>query len=343
MNPMVSVIVPVYNAESTLEACVGSILAQTFQDMEVILVDDGSTDGSAALLAKLAEDDSRVKVVTKPNGGVSSARNAGLDVASGTWISFVDSDDTLPKDSIARLLGASFDDPDLWLSVGGFDVVRGGMVCAGSIAPACDKIYQASSLDTFFDENYKFDKCLLRAPWAKVFRNTGLRFNESISYGEDMLYVNAYLSAAPATARFKVVASPVYEYRATADGLAGDLSSDKHLEQLFRLIPAYSESIDKLLARFTSSKVLKTLYHNDLVGRLCCRVLTILATRKTAMLDEENIAKVYSYMAEDDRLGLFSLRAGQVPSILLQKIGSPALTKAFCRFTRILPIKPSRY
>lgn len=91
--PTISVIVPVYNVEKYLRCCVDSILAQTFSDIEVLLVDDGSTDNSGAICDEYAEKDSRVRVFHKANGGVSSARNLGLDEATGKWLAFVDADD----------------------------------------------------------------------------------------------------------------------------------------------------------------------------------------------------------------------------------------------------------
>lgn len=93
----ISVIVPVYNAEKYLRRCVGSILAQTFTDFELLLVDDGSTDASGAICDEYASADARVRVFHKPNGGVSSARNLGLDNARGEWIAFADADDYLFK------------------------------------------------------------------------------------------------------------------------------------------------------------------------------------------------------------------------------------------------------
>lgn len=93
MTPKISVIVPVYNTEKYLHRCVDSILAQTFTDFELLLIDDGSTDSSGAICDEYAQKDSRVRVFHKKNGGVSSARNLGLDNAKGEWISFVDSDD----------------------------------------------------------------------------------------------------------------------------------------------------------------------------------------------------------------------------------------------------------
>lgn len=92
-KPVLSVIVPVYNVEPYLRACVDSILAQTFRDFELILVDDGSTDGCPTICDSYAKLDGRVRVVHKENGGLSSARNAGMHVARGVLLSFIDSDD----------------------------------------------------------------------------------------------------------------------------------------------------------------------------------------------------------------------------------------------------------
>ena len=90
-----SVIIPVYNSLSTLQRCVESVLAQRVGDMEIILVDDGSVDGSAALCDTLASEHHQVRTVHRVNGGLSAARNTGIERATGTWLSFVDSDDEL--------------------------------------------------------------------------------------------------------------------------------------------------------------------------------------------------------------------------------------------------------
>ena len=94
-KPKISVIVPVYNVEKYLRRCVDCILAQTFTDFEVLLIDDGSTDGSGRICDEYAKKDHRVRVFHKENGGVSSARNLGLDNAQGEWVTFIDADDYL--------------------------------------------------------------------------------------------------------------------------------------------------------------------------------------------------------------------------------------------------------
>lgn len=99
---MVTVIVPVYKTEAYLDRCVESILGQTYEDLEVLLIDDGSPDGCPALCDRWAERDSRVRVVHKENGGLGMARNTGLDQARGEYICFVDSDDTIAAETVAR-------------------------------------------------------------------------------------------------------------------------------------------------------------------------------------------------------------------------------------------------
>lgn len=101
--PTLSIIVPVYKVEAYLKACIDSILAQTFRDFELLLVDDGSPDGCPALCDQAAEKDPRVRVIHQKNGGLSAARNAGLDIARGQWIGFVDSDDYIAREMYEQL------------------------------------------------------------------------------------------------------------------------------------------------------------------------------------------------------------------------------------------------
>ena len=100
---LISVIVPVYNVERYLEKCIASICAQTFTELQIILVDDGATDRSGAICDEWAKKDPRIRVIHKENGGLSDARNAGIEVASGAWYMFIDSDDTITPDTIERL------------------------------------------------------------------------------------------------------------------------------------------------------------------------------------------------------------------------------------------------
>lgn len=103
-NPLISVIVPVYNVAAWLPRCVDSVLAQTYQNLEILLIDDGSTDASGEICDAYAEKDPRIRVIHKKNGGLSSARNAGLDVSNGQYLGFVDSDDWIEPEMYAQML-----------------------------------------------------------------------------------------------------------------------------------------------------------------------------------------------------------------------------------------------
>ena len=116
-QPEISIIVPVYKTERFLSACISSILAQTFTDFELILVDDGSPDSCPALCDAAAAKDSRIRVIHQKNRGLSGARNAGLDAAEGEWIAFVDSDDMLLPQALeilARMAREQHIDADLF-------------------------------------------------------------------------------------------------------------------------------------------------------------------------------------------------------------------------------------
>ena len=101
---MISIIIPVYNSEHILETCVKSILQQEYRNIEVILVDDGSIDRSPGICDELAKQDHRIKVIHKDNGGISSARNQGLDIATGEWITFCDNDDLVSPNWLKHLI-----------------------------------------------------------------------------------------------------------------------------------------------------------------------------------------------------------------------------------------------
>lgn len=106
-KPRLSIIVPVYNVEKYLDKCLSSILSQTFTDFELILVDDGSTDGSGEICDRYAESDNRIHVIHKKNGGLSSARNQGIIIAQGEYIGFCDSDDWVQPDMYKELMSAA--------------------------------------------------------------------------------------------------------------------------------------------------------------------------------------------------------------------------------------------
>ena len=106
MNELISIIIPIYKVEEYLDECISSVINQTYTKLEIILVDDGSPDSCPKMCDDWAKKDSRIRVIHKTNGGLSDARNAGIEVATGEYIAFVDSDDYIKPDMIAKLYAA---------------------------------------------------------------------------------------------------------------------------------------------------------------------------------------------------------------------------------------------
>lgn len=186
MGQTISVIVPVYNCRYYLTKCIESILSQSHSDLQVILVDDGSTDGSEIICDEFAAQDFRLLVVHQPNGGVSRARNNGMDLATGEWVLFVDSDDYVDHDYCRRMLTAA------QRSDAEVVIARTTVKSAPEV-----KHYEAAQVDRLkmaclaYDEtqfDYNID-----GPWGKLFkcsviRNNNIRFPEMLARSEDAYF-----------------------------------------------------------------------------------------------------------------------------------------------------------
>ena len=324
-----SIIIPVYNAEEYLDRCLVSIMEQSFTSYEVILVDDGSTDSSPLICDRYSSTDPRFRTIHKKNGGVSSARNAGLDLAKGEFVMFVDSDDMLLPDAVERMLEGVLDED---LVLGGYTAFIGG-VPNKEVLPFRSKVYGAAEMHTFFEDNIRKNCEMLDAPWAKMFRRKtigDLRFCTELHYAEDKLFVFGFFARCSSA---RTCQAPVYGYYIRPGSLGSDIKSDFHLMQLRRFIPKYAEELGKLTEKYPASAKLEALYHKDLVSRYVCRVLNIFMCRRTNLLDESYLGFIYDVMDKDGNLGLFSVRAGQILNILLYKIGNVRFTIRFYHFT----------
>ncbi len=191
---MVSIIVPVYNVEKYLSRCVDSVLNQTYKNLEIILVDDGSKDGSPQICDGYKNKDSRIKVIHKQNGGLSSARNAGLDVAKGDYVAFVDSDDWIETDFIERLRTLIVE-TNSDMSACTFCRTKGDVAKRLCFDKDVEFIID-KKFDFVFSENsyagYACNKMFKR----DIFEKKKLRFDESIFNGEDFPFVLEYLQYA---------------------------------------------------------------------------------------------------------------------------------------------------
>lgn len=186
MKAKVSVIVPIYNAEIYIDKCIQSIINQTLKDIEIILVDDGSTDKSVEISNKYAENDKRIKVIKKKNKGASSARNYGISVATGDFITFVDSDDFIEKDMLESLYSEAIDNKcDVILS--GIKIVKDSNIeyefTTDSKIYTKQEVFKLFYFDKEpFSPNYACGKLIKRSVCNKV------KFREDIFLMEDALF-----------------------------------------------------------------------------------------------------------------------------------------------------------
>lgn len=219
-QPKISIIIPVYNGEVYLEDCVKSILGQNFQDFEILLVDDGSTDSTWNICRKLAAADSRIKPIHKQNGGVSSARNAGIEAASGAMLLFVDGDDELKENGLEALIEAQ--------QRTGADIVAAWYDMGASIPypEAGDVVWKGTqALQKSLE-----DHPLTYSVWAKLYTREIIgdtRFQEGIRVNEDSLFVFRLLCKQP---RFAGINRVVYFYRPNAASASHAAFSEKYFD-----------------------------------------------------------------------------------------------------------------
>lgn len=186
--PTISVIIPVYNTEQYLHRCIDSVLAQTYQDFELLLIDDGSKDSSGTICDEYAAKDARVRVFHKENGGVSSTRNLGLDHARGEWVTFVDSDDWVSKDYLDDLIRHSDSD----LVIADFTVEGEGQW--NENLPVGK--WQGKDLNRIIEGSIGIAR--ITAPWCKLLKKSligQIRFYTELTTQEDSLFMFRYLCA----------------------------------------------------------------------------------------------------------------------------------------------------
>lgn len=223
--PRLSVVVPVYNVEQYLSECLDSLLVQDFDDFEVVLVNDGSPDGSKTICEHYCNLDSRFHLVSKENGGLSSARNAGIEAAQGDYISFLDADDRYTPQACGRIVEA--------LDASGADVLTfGGKAWPEEesypwleeVLSPRDCIYHEFSEDLLMKEASKpfAWRMALRRSFAMT---QNIRFDESVSYGEDQVFAFAVYPRSSCTC---FIHDKLYDYRIVrGDSMLNRMLADK--------------------------------------------------------------------------------------------------------------------
>lgn len=242
-SPLISIVIPVYNVLPYLDECVESILTQAREEVEIILVDDGSTDGSSEACETYSSETMDIKVIHKPNGGLASARNLGLEVAQGSYISFVDSDDRIAAGAMNRMVE--------WASGMGADI------CILN----CEKFFPDGSKKPFGcaidSENLrgcnaekalevlsrldKFpDAACIKLYRRSFLESNGIVFPDDGRFSEDLGFaIDCFLAARS----FDALDGPFYEYRQGREGSITNKFTSKHF---FDLVTFIEESVEKL-------------------------------------------------------------------------------------------------
>lgn len=224
---MISVIVPIYNVEKYLERCVNSILNQTYKNIEIILVNDGSPDQCLNICKKYKNTDKRIKIIDKKNGGLSSARNAGLDIAQGEYISFIDSDDWIEMDFL-EVLRTNLIKSDSDIAQCEFKKVYDNNIKNKDLENKTyntEKISNIKALENLYNENYISTVVF----WNKLYKKeifTNLRFKEGIiNEDEDLIYKVLYKSKSIINVKIKL-----YNYLIREDSIMGESINYKKLD-----------------------------------------------------------------------------------------------------------------
>lgn len=233
---MVSIVVPAFNAEATVEECLDSLLRQTYPDFELIVVDDGSRDTTAELVAAKAAQDRRIRLLCQTNAGPGAARNAGIDHATGEWLCFVDSDDTVSPNYLEVLL--SLFEPGVLPAV---DVIRSDG--AGSALSQIPEVYPIISDFPYAYFCGELGQGIAYSACNKLFqtellRKKNIRFNEHAQIGEDMLFTFRYLCEC---CEVRLSRDAVYYYNVSEGSI---VKSEKDYTQDYEMLIKVMRTLD---------------------------------------------------------------------------------------------------
>ena len=241
MKPLISIIVPVYNVETYLAKCVDSILAQTYTNLEIFLVNDGSSDCCGKLCDEYAKEDKRIKVIHKKNGGLSDARNVAIDVTTGEFITFIDSDDYVTDDYIMTLYSL-IEKYECKVSIALYNTF-----VEGSKPKVVNRVYREDCQtnikaieEMFYQEKYD------TASWAKLYHSslfaTGIRYPKGIVY-EDLAttYLLIFQSDKVAFCNRRI-----YNYLLRRHSIEGSSFSSKKMDSALKVCELMESHLDIL-------------------------------------------------------------------------------------------------
>ena len=271
---LVSIIVPIYNVEHYLGACIDSVLAQTYGDFELILVDDGSPDHCGGICDTYAQKDDRIRVIHKPNGGLSDARNAGLDIAAGKYVYFLDSDDTIATDLLETVVPIMEQGADL------VTFTLQGYYDDGTVQPPCKRECGTWLLHTPEERLEFFHRTLLQTKigWEACLRmfsrekieEYGLRFADNRKiFAEDLYFSLCYCAHAE---HIVSIDACLYNYRLRSDSIMGVQNTRNNLPRILALADSvleyYNRFEDCALLRREFDRIWYQIFMNQFVYQI---------------------------------------------------------------------------
>lgn len=232
MNPKISVILPVYNAEKYLCETLDSVISGAFADFEIIAVNDGSTDGSLDILRSYAERDNRVKIIDKPNTGVSDTRNVGISAAEGEYLAFLDADDIYAPEYLERMYSAA-EESGADVTVCGYITFHGD---APAFAASVSQAAKPTNIKELLGTGLMTSMCV-KLVRRQVVTENNIEFDKNLAFGEDLFFSWKVCLASEKTVK---VSDVLYGYRMSSDGAT--------MRYHDRLYEKYKHAFDELKA-----------------------------------------------------------------------------------------------
>jgi len=329
---MVSIIIPVYNAEKYLDKCLNSILNQTYKDIEVIVVNDGSTDNSGKLCEEYRKKDGRIKVVHQKNSGTSIARNAGIKLSKGKYMEFVDSDDYIEPDMVEKLVEAMT--KNVQLVICGYKSICENKNKISSKEYTCAKKGKYENHDFMNNFGEIFQDNFINSPGNKLYvsyllKRFELRFIEKLNMGEDLLFNIEYLKVCK---DINIISDAPYNYLETnQDSLTTIYKDDlfENQQMVFRKIREFL--IEKNCYKNSNVKFVEKIYLDSITS--CFGNLYHRDSRITSQKRKEKICEIIN----DDsvRTNILSSRKGTMENRLMRFMIKNNFVKGIHKFMEI--------